>query len=237
MLCEDEAGPYQTRPHPSSRWSPVGKPHKYDHEYVRLGTAKVLTLFRPSTGQVTVKGVTRTTNAVLHPWLKDNLKLHLNALGEHDPYEQDPTLHRRVWELFQDVWFGYKDSFEQFPKFKMILVFDNLAGHKSWGLVEWLYENKIMPIYTPLSGSWLNMAESIQRILKRRALDGTHPSSPQEIIDAFEAVARVWNENPTPFTWGGHRWRRRKRAWERRRLAASGAVYLRSRATNLWRHS
>jgi len=36
----------------------------------------------------------------------------------------------------------------------------------------WLCEHGIMPLYTPLGGSWLNMSESIQRILKRRALDG-----------------------------------------------------------------
>jgi len=28
-----------------------------------------------------------------------------------------------------------------------------------------LFEHGIMPLYTPLSGSWLNMTESIQRIL------------------------------------------------------------------------
>jgi transposase len=36
----------------------------------------------------------------------------------------------------------------------------------------WLCAHGIMPLYTPLGGSWLNMAESIQRILKRRALEG-----------------------------------------------------------------
>lgn len=41
----------------------------------------------------------------------------------------------------------------------------------------------IMPLYTPLGGSWLNMAESIQRILKQRALEGHHPQTPEEIID------------------------------------------------------
>jgi transposase len=37
-----------------------------------------------------------------------------------------------------------------------------------------------MPLYTPLGGSWLNMTESIPRILIRRGLAGTHPkcSSP-----------------------------------------------------------
>ena len=35
--------------------------------------------------------------------------------------------------------------------------------------IEWLIQHGVMPLYTPLGGSWLNMAESIQRILKRRA--------------------------------------------------------------------
>jgi len=47
-------------------------------------------------------------------------------------------------------------------------------------------------LYTPLGGSYLNMAESIQRILKRRALDGQHPKTPEEIIAWLEAAARGW---------------------------------------------
>ncbi|MDP9311789.1 MAG: transposase, partial [Chloroflexota bacterium] len=64
--------------------------------------------------------------------------------------------------------------------------------------------------------SWLNMAESIQRILKRRALDGSHPQSPEEIIAWFEAVAAAWNREPTPFEWGGKRAVRRARSRARR---------------------
>jgi len=29
-----------------------------------------------------------------------------------------------------------------------------------------------MPLYTPIGGLWLNMAESVQRIIVRRALAG-----------------------------------------------------------------
>jgi hypothetical protein len=71
------------------------------------------------------------------------------------------------------------------------------------------------------------MAESIQRILKRRALDGQHPKTPQQIIERFETVARVWNQHPTPFEWGGKRAARRQRARSKRprhRLGGSGAV-------------
>ena len=49
-----------------------------------------------------------------------------------------------------------------------------------------------MPLYTPVGGSWLNMAESIERVLKRRALDGQHPQSPEEIGCWFEQIARAW---------------------------------------------
>ena len=59
----------------------------------------------------------------------------------------------------------------------MLLVLDNLAGHKTPAFVCWLFEHGIMPLYTPVGGSWLNMAESIQRVLKRRALGGQHPES------------------------------------------------------------
>ncbi len=68
------------------------------------------------------------------------------------------------------------------------------------------------------------MAESIQRILKRRALEGTHPATPTDIIAALEATARGWNRDPTPFVWGGKRAVRRDRARQRRHaLGGSGA--------------
>lgn len=69
------------------------------------------------------------------------------------------------------------------------------------------------------------MAESIQQILKRRALSGQHPQTPQQIIDWLEAVATAWNQHPTPFEWGGKRSARRQRARLRRQhqLGGSGA--------------
>ena len=91
----------------------------------------------------------------------------------------------------------------------------------------WLFAHGIMPLYTPVGGSWLNMAESIQRVLKRRALDGRHPATPQEIIAWFEAVAGHWNEDPTPFEWGGKRKRRRERQRERRHRAGGSGAFTR----------
>jgi hypothetical protein len=92
----------------------------------------------------------------------------------------------------------------------MLLVWDNLAGHKTPEMVLWLCRHGIMPLYTPLGGSWLNMAESIQRILERRALDGQQPLSPAEIGAWFEQTAEAWNRRPTPFAWNGKRRQRRR---------------------------
>src|SRR3989442_780572 len=79
-----------------------------------------------------------------------------------------------------------------------------------------------MPHYTPVGGSWLIMAESVQRIIVRRALAGQHPQSAQQIIDWLEQTVAGWNKQPTPFVWNGKRRRRRERA-RLRRLAGSGA--------------
>jgi hypothetical protein len=86
------------------------------------------------------------------------------------------------------------------------------------------FEHGVTPLYTPVGGSWLNMAESLQRILKRRALDGQHPTDVARIMAWFKSVAEHWNAAPTPFEWGGKRAARRRRQRERRhRLGGSGA--------------
>jgi hypothetical protein len=91
-------------------------------------------------------------------------------------------------------------------------------------LVCWLLTHGVMPLYTPVGGSWLNMAESLQRVLKRRALGGQHPKDTAQIIAWFEAVARHWNAAPTPFVGGGKRSARPLRPRERRyRVGGSGA--------------
>jgi transposase len=99
----------------------------------------------------------------------------------------------------------------ELPPLRMLLVWDNLTGHKNAEMVVWLCQHGVMPLYTPLGGSWLNMAESIQRILKRRALDGQHPQSPTEIGSWFQETAQAWNRQPTPFLWNGKRRQRRRK--------------------------
>lgn len=230
---QDEAGPFQTVPYPGENWQPEGEPQKQPHEYIRNGTAKLLTLFHPATGEVRVKGVTSCTNAVLHPWLKEQLTDLLNSLPEKPTL--DPETNRVAWLVWQDALSNPIPLPGELPQLRMLLIWDNLAGHRTPAMVSWLVEHGIMPLYTPLGGSWLNMAESMQRILIRRALDGQHPESPQEIIDALESVARGWNREPTPFVWGGKRFARRQRSRQRKyALSGSGACTrrpIRSRTT------
>lgn len=194
------------------------------HEYKPNGTAKMFTLFHPKTGKLRLKGTISSTNAILHPWLKTELADILAQLPKLDQ-ELSPEENRALWESWQKGLTKKVPLPEKLPPLRCLLVWDNLQGHKSAAMVEWLVNHGIMPLYTPLGGSWLNMAESIQRIIKRRALDGQHPTHPEETIEWLEATARGWNANPTPFEWGGKRQARRQRARARRlhRLGGSGA--------------
>lgn len=161
--------------------------------------------------------MTAAPNAVLHPWLQDEMTQILAGLPEPAPCASVDLSPLRQWETWLDT------VPEGLPPLRLLLVWDNLAGHKSPAIVAWLLAHGVAPLYTPLSGSWLNMAESVQRILVTRALGGQHPQNGQDVIDWIEAIVRGWNRAPTPFTWGGKRYERRVRA-HARRLAGSGAT-------------
>ncbi len=224
LWCQDEAGPYQAIPQPGEDWHPEGKPRLLPHEYQRGGTAKLLTLFRPATGLVRAKGVLSAPNAVLHPWLREQLLQELSAIEKaHPPETLPPEAERPVYARWE-TWLGHPLR-RPLPPLRLSLVWDNLAGHLTDDLVDWLFDHGILPLYTPLSGSWLNMAESVQRIIVRRALSGQHPKSAQEVIDWLEQTVAGWNQEPTSFVWNGKRQQRRVRA-RIRRLGGSGAAIL-----------
>lgn len=232
VLNEDEAGPYQAIPQSGQSWQDQGQPATVSQEYVRGGTAKLLTLFEPATGLLGAKGVSHTPNAVLHPWLVAELEqvLAKRERAELQP-PLEPQLNRAAWEVWQadlTVKFTLPD---RLPALRALLIVDNLAGHKTPAFVLQILALGVMPLYTPLGGSWLNMAESIQRIIVRRALAGTHLQSAEQTIAALDATVRGWNRCPIPFVWGGKRLARRERARARRRerrLGGSGAVVRRA---------
>lgn len=224
LWTQDEAGPFQTIPYPGNAWQPECEPKRQAHEYIRNGTAKLLTLFHPSDGQVRVKGVTSCPNVILHPWLKQELSIILDGLPPPKA-DLDPETNRALWERWCAGLENPISLPDDLPPLRMLLIWDNLKGHKTPSLVDWLIQHGIMPLYTPLGGSWLNMTESIQRILKRRALAGQHPTTPEEIIAWLEAVAQAWNHHPTPFSWSGKRAARRARSRHRRHTLGGSAAY------------
>lgn len=217
VWCQDEAGPYQAIPQAGPSWQPVGQPAQRPHEYVRGGTAKLLTLFRPATGEVRAVPVDRAPNVVLHPWLKQELTAILAALPA--PAAEGPGRAATDWAWDETT----RRWAATVPPIRLLLIWDNLAGHHSGTVVAWLLEQGVWPLFTPLGGSWLNLAESVQRIIVRRALDGQHPTSAAEVMTWLSQAVAGWNAAPTPFGWGGKRAARRQRARERRHaLGGSG---------------
>jgi transposase len=219
----DQAGPFQTVAYPGHSWERQGHPQREPHEYMRNGTAKLLTLFHPADGELRTKGVTSCTNVVLHGWLKQELSAILATLPE-PATKPPPAAGKEIWATWTAGLTGYPSIPAELAEPRMLLVLDNLAGHLTPAFVIWLFDHGIIPLYTPLGGSWLNMAESIQRIIERRAVEGQHPQSPAEIIAWLEAATQGWNRQPTPFVWGGKRAARRFRSRQRHyALGGSGA--------------
>jgi hypothetical protein len=217
VWCQDEAGPYQAVPQPGPSWQPEGQPAHRPHEYIRGGTAKLLTLFRPASGEVRAEPVERTPNETLHPWLLREIDAILATLPP--PPADDPARLAAAWEWREEpAW-----DLATLPPIRVLLVWDNLTGHQTPALLDALVARGVWPLFTPLGGSWLNLAESVQRILVRRALDGQHPRSAAEAMTWLREQVAGWNADPTPFAWGGKRAARRQRARERRhRLGGSG---------------
>jgi hypothetical protein len=219
VWTQDEAGPFQAIPQPGPSWQPQEQPARQPHEYLRGGTAKLLTLFRPATGEVRAEPVEHATNAVLHPWLQRELEAIL-ATCPAAPSEPTPGRRRSDWNYHADA--QRLDPY--LPPLRLLLIWDNLKGHLNRPLMRWCVERGMLLLYTPIAGSWLNMAESVQRILVRRALTGHHPQTVSELMAWLAATVRGWNAEPTPFEWGGKRAQRRQRARDRRHaLGGSGA--------------
>jgi hypothetical protein len=219
---QDEAGPYHAIPQPGEHGHPVGTPHRLPHAYQRGDTATMLTLFRPATGMLRAAGVLSAPNAVLHPWLQEPFLQERTEIERRVPAETVPPEAERPPAARWETWLGHPPP-RPLPPVRLIVIWDTLAGHRTTAFVDWLLDHGVMPLSTPLSGSWLNMAESVQRIIVPRALAGQHPQNPHEIIDWLEQTVAGWNRHPTPFVWNGTRRRRRERA-TLRRLAGSGAA-------------
>jgi hypothetical protein len=181
LWCEDEAGPHQTLPLPGYVWQLEGEPGRQGHQDIRGKTCTFLTVFRPATGELRATPVDQSTNAILHPWLKE--KLDTMPKQCPPPPEALPEERRRQHgDPFPEA--SHLDRLN--PPLRLLLILDNLAGHSSRDRVAWCHERGIGLLYTPCAGSWLNTAESVQRIIIRRALEGHHLSD-VEILKGLAA--------------------------------------------------
>src|SRR2546430_17465778 len=156
------------------------------------------------------------------PGGNEQLSAVLAEIEKKQPRESLPPEEQRAPCARWETWLGHPPR-RPLPALRIVLVLDNLAGHLSYDLVRWFFDHGVMPLYTPVGGSWLNMAESVQRIIVPRALSGQHPRSAQEVMDWLEQTVAGWNNHPTPFVWNGKRRRLPERA-RLRRLAGSGAA-------------
>src|SRR3954454_9442616 len=101
---------------------------KFDGPRKSTTSCKILTLFHPATGQVYLQSVTSCTNSVLHGWLKTELTAILARL----PILSEPAdaagseAARPVWQDGLPARFTLP---EQLPPERLLLVWDNLAGH------------------------------------------------------------------------------------------------------------
>jgi hypothetical protein len=132
LWCEDEAGPYQTIPHPGCPFQEENMPARQDHQYIRGKTCKLLTLFRPATGELRAEPVDQSTNAILHPWLKRELAAILKAC----PPAPAVVPEGRRWQAWDP--FPAAEQLDRLhPPLRMLLILDNLAGHDSrdWEMV------------------------------------------------------------------------------------------------------
>lgn len=145
--------PTRRFPKPGASWQPQGEPARPPHEYVRGGTTKLLTRFRPATGEVRARPVTSAPNAVLHPWLKEELAAILTTLPALAPEAGPVHAERRLWEVWQEGLGVRFTLLAELPPLRVLLVLDNLTGHKSAERVCWLMAHGAMPLYTPIAGS------------------------------------------------------------------------------------
>src|SRR3989440_4787174 len=114
----------------------------------------------------------------------------------HPRAELPPEAQRPLCAQWK-TWLWPHESDKGLPPLRIVLVLDNLAGHLSADLVLWFFEHGVMPLYTPIGGSWLNMAETVQSIILPRAVAGQHPPNAPEGLDWLEPTGAGRKHDPT----------------------------------------
>ena len=107
-------------------WQIETKARPLTHEYIRNGTATLMTHCCPVTGAVRVKGTRSGINAVQHPWIPEELVSILAALPEpEEPRSAEEN--RRQWERWQEGLTTRMTLPSALPRLRLLLVMDNLT--------------------------------------------------------------------------------------------------------------
>src|SRR5262249_58857657 len=132
------------------------------------------------TGKVQPQGAPTCPNGVLPPWLQGAVRA-VRATLPGPP----PLVDAAETEVNQARWTRWQEGLRvritlpaDLPRLRVLLVWDNLTGHYTPDLLLWLFAQGVMVLYTPLSGSWLNMAESLHRLPLPPPLSLPHPPTP-----------------------------------------------------------
>jgi transposase len=95
-----------------------------------------------------------------------------------------------------------KQVAKAYPRTKLHLVVDNYATHKHPSVQAWLARNpRITLLFTPTSGSWLNMVEIFFGIITRQAIRRGTFTSVKDLIAAIGNFIDGWNDRCKPFQW------------------------------------
>jgi hypothetical protein len=182
VVCFDEHGPLPPIPHRGRSWQPRQRPRGQPSTYRRnQGTRQLLAVLRPRDGQVV---------AALRPNRRKQTVLSFLL----------PALEHELASLP--------------PAGTLYAILDNLNIHHAAEVDAWAAAPercaRLELCYTPTNGSWLNLIESFFRILDRRVYTGTHDRTMSQLEAGLEGGLAACNAHPTPFTWRGKRWQRRR---------------------------
>ena len=142
-------------------------------------------------------------NAVRHDWPRRELTAVLEDLPAPPIRTGAAGAAIRAWERWQDGLTMRSTWLAELMPLPRKLVLDGRA--QDAGVRVLTVRARGDAVGHTAGGSWLNMAESIQRILKQRAPGDQHPEVTGQIIGWFEAAGH-WNASPTLFAGGGGGW-------------------------------
>jgi transposase len=89
------------------------------------------------------------------------------------------------------------------PQGDLYLITDNLSGHQSGPVREWLAGHpRVHQVFIPTRACWLNLVEGWWRLFRRAALAGQSFMDGAEIALASSVATHQLNARAKPWVWG-----------------------------------